>query len=185
MPFLLKYNFFVILYINDGDFMTKELLIKIRDLIEQKKRQIEEENRNIDRIKELEETPDVQEYMRRRNIGKFRGVKLQMNDGVYFSAYDKCKPVGIYPTVGMYVLVHEGKYLQGFRIRKFKQYKNVESFEESIISEKNIRSFEKEFVVLEGINAVDAHIEFVKLAVETNPDEAVRVMSKKYRKESK
>ena len=160
--------------------MTEETLKKLREVILQKKENIEAQNGRIDRIKALEENPLVKEYMQLRNLSSIRPTKQQVNDGMYYLAYEECKPKGLYPTVGMYVVSHSGKYFSGFRIKNYKQYTNIESFDENIVSSEFIESFESENVVLEGIELIDAHKEFLKLAVEQGQEEAVKVMSKKY-----
>lgn len=165
--------------------MTEELLKKLREVVAQKKENIDAQNRKMDRIKELEKDPSVAEYMQLRNLASFHGTKMQVNDGLYYLAYEECRTIGIYPNTPMYVISHSGKYLNGFRMKNYRQYKNIESFEEAIISQGNIESFEREYIILENIGLIDAHKEYLKLAIEHGEDEAIRVMSKKYRKGSK
>lgn len=162
--------------------MTEELLAKLRETVLEKKEDIEIRNREIDRIRELEENEIVKEYMKLRNLTKSYAFKLQEDDGLYYRAFNECKPEIVLGTNRMYVLSHIGHYLKKFRIREYRTYINVESSEEHIISDDRLEKFEDDNIILDGIGLVDAKKEFLKLAVEQGQEEAVKVMSKKYRR---
>ncbi len=167
--------------------MTEELLKELRKVVAYKKTQLEEQNQRIDRIRELEKDVAVKEYMSLRNLSKCHAMKLELDDGIYYRAFDECKPSGNFSTNGIYVLSYEGKYFRGFRIRSFRQYTDIESFEDRLVSEEYFDMFESEHVILENVDTVDAKKEFLKLAVEKDQEEAIKVMAKKYskKKESK
>lgn len=167
--------------------MTEELLKKLREVVAYKKTQLEEQNQRIDRIRELEKDVAVKEYMSLRNLSKCHAMKLELDDGIYYRVFDECKPSGNFSTNGIYVLSYEGKYFRGFRTRNFRQYTDIESFEDSLVSEEYFDVFESEHVILENIDTIDAQKEFLRIAVEKDQEEAVKVLSKKYgkKKESK
>lgn len=167
--------------------MTEELLKEYRRIVERKKMGLEEQNQKIDRIRELEKDEKVKEYMELRNLSKCHAMKLPIDDGVYYRAFNECKPSTGFITNGIYVLSYSGKYINKFKIREFRQYIDIESFYEVLISSEGIDSFEDKHTILEGVDLIDAQKEFLKLVVEKDQEEAVKIMSKKYgkKKESK
>ena len=162
--------------------MTEELLENIRENVNKKKEQIEDYNDKLKRLKELEEKEDVKEYMQLKNLSKSFFFERKVGDEVYYNAFNACRDKeGVSVTNGIYLFLYSRHYLNRFKRSEYRCYMNIENFEETLVTEENFEKFEKEHIVIYNEELVTIQKEFLKEAVEHSQEEAVKVISKKYR----
>lgn len=186
--------------------MREKLLEGMREQLYLAKEKVENHNKKVDRIKELLNDDKIKEFisLTKININDINLDKITeteekeniINDLIAFLNINMTSNTN---NIYFYMGDFEGKYEkngrygyliksnnQKLRLKKptiVKVYRNIENSNDQVILPVNqCNEFEKENIIITSNDYYDTQKEFVKDALETNQEDAVKRLVKKYQK---
>lgn len=186
--------------------MREKLLEGMREQLYLAKEKVENHNKKVDRIKELLNDDKIKEFisLTKININDIDLDKITeaeekekiINDLIAFLNINMTSNTN---NIYFYMGDFEGKYEkngrygyliksnnQKLRLKKptiVKVYRNIENSNDQVILPVNqCNEFEKENIIITSNDYYDTQKEFVKDALETNQEDAVKRLVKKYQK---
>ncbi len=183
--------------------MTEELLKQLRDEVTIKKTNNEKQNTKVQRIKELEDDPNVREYIYLIGLSKFNTLfNYEDDDQIVSSIYNKYiyliqedETNGIYVYLGTFRYSDEIDIVHSscdIRVKyddkraDYRLYKNIEQVFAKKININDCKSFERENIILNPNSYYkekeyyNIQKEFFITAVKKGQEAARRRILKKY-----
>lgn len=187
--------------------MTEELLTKMKEELEIEKQKLVDYNRRINRIRELENDENVQEFLNITNL-EYKALPLKrvssesLIEKIFFShlhEIDEKDTNGIYVYLGTYKYTDEIDIVHSPHdimvpydspIADYRVYQNIEEWSSKQISILKCEHFEKEHTILNPKVPVtskgfyDIQKDFFIRAIKVNQETAKKMVLRKYRRHS-
>lgn len=183
--------------------MKEELLRKMKDKLKQEKINNEAHNLKVEKIKELENDPNVKEYLKLMELKRSSLKQIELTDEKiissfyrkYLSEINENETNGIYVYIGTYSYSHEVDVVHGSSDEKvdyndpkadYRVYFDIEQLFSKSILISECEQFEKQYIIINPKTCLkekeyyEIQKKFFVKAVMTNQDAAKKLVLGKY-----